>query len=67
MEITSTRRLPASRMAGLAGALALSAVAMAGCAEGSYAPDNRNLNMRHGNIENPGTHAEDNQGNAGND
>jgi hypothetical protein len=50
----------------LAGAIALPA-ALAGCAEGSYAPDNRAPHMKHGNIEAPGTRAEDNQGNAGND
>ena len=59
--------LPAADRRRLIGGLLAGALALAGCAEGSYAPDNRDPHMKHGNIEAPGTRAEDNQGNAGND
>lgn len=36
-----------------------------GCDLGSHAADNRHPDMRHGNIEQPGSHAADNQGQAG--
>jgi hypothetical protein len=45
--------------------LLLSPLALQGCAEGSYAADNRHPDMRHGNFEDPGSRAADNQGHAG--
>jgi hypothetical protein len=43
----------------LVGVLALPAAALAGCAEDSYARNNRHPDMRHGNFEDPGTRAVD--------
>lgn len=58
------------RRLGLAGSILLllpAAAALQGCAEGSYAADNRHPDMRHGNFEDPGSRAADNQGHAGRD
>lgn len=56
---------PGRHRSGAAAALVLAVLAMSGCAGGAYAPDNRNPDMRHGNIERPGSRAADNQGEAG--
>lgn len=63
---------PATRMRRLGAACSLlpfllSPLALQGCAEGSYAADNRHPDMRHGNFEDPGSRAADNQGHGGRD
>lgn len=47
--------------------LMLAVLSVSGCAEGSHAADNRHPDMRHGNFEDPGSRAADNQGHAGRD